>query len=228
MIKYASVQPAVFLDRLNRFTARIDLYGQTVYCHIKNTGRLQELLVPDAAVYVQHCPAPTRKTEYDLIAVRKGERLINLDSQAPNAAVARWLPQSGLFASNTHFRAEYIWEDSRFDFMAETPGGKRSLLEVKGATLEENGIVLFPDAPTLRGVKHIEGLTRAVAEGLDAYLLFVIQMNDVRKLRPYDEMHPKFGQALRRAAQAGVRILAYDCLVSPDSMQLDQPMPVQL
>lgn len=227
-MRYSSVEPAVFLERLNRFTARIEKDGQTVYCHVKNTGRCRELLVPGVPIYVEHCPSPSRKTAYDLITVCKGSRLVNLDSQAPNAAVLEWLPDSGLFGPDTRIRSEYTWGDSRFDFMAEGPDGKRCLLEVKGATLEENGVARFPDAPTLRGVKHIEGLIRALSEGLDACLLFVIQMKGVQELRPHDQTHPEFGEALRRASLAGVRILAYDCLVRPDSLLLDQPIPVRL
>lgn len=227
-MQYSAVEPAVFLERLNRFTALIEKDGQTVYCHVKNTGRCRELLLPGVPVYVAHCPSPSRKIDYDLITVCKGGHLVNLDSQAPNAAVLEWLPQSGLFVPGVQIRPEYTWGDSRFDFMAEDPEGKRCLLEVKGVTLEENGIARFPDAPTLRGVKHIEGLIRAINEGLDACLLFVIQMKGVRELRPHDQTHPQFGEALRRASLAGVRILAYDCLVRPDSLTLDQSVPVRL
>ncbi len=227
-MKYGTVVPGRFLARPNRFIAHVELDGQTQVCHVKNTGRCRELLVPGAQVYLEDFgPDTKRKTRYDLIAVEKGNLLINMDSQAPNKAVEEFLRAGGLWESPTLVRPETKWGNSRFDFYLEQ-GERKAFLEVKGVTLEQEGLALFPDAPTQRGVKHLEELTAAAAAGFEAYVLFLIQMKGVHTFRPNWELHPQFGQALVQAAQAGVNVLAYDCRVTPSTMVLDAPVPVNL
>lgn len=227
-MKYGTVVPGRFLARPNRFIAHVELDGQTQICHVKNTGRCRELLVPGAQVYLEDFgPDTKRKTRYDLIAVEKGSLLINMDSQAPNKAVEEFLRAGGLWESPTLVRPETKWGNSRFDFYLEQ-GERKAFLEVKGVTLEQEGLSLFPDAPTQRGVKHLEELTAAAAAGFEAYVLFLIQMKGVHTFRPNWELHPQFGQALVQAAQAGVTVLAYDCRVTPSTMVLDAPVPVNL
>lgn len=227
-MNYGTVVPGRFLARPNRFIAHVELDGQTQICHVKNTGRCRELLVPGAQVYLEDFgPDTKRKTRYDLIAVEKGSLLINMDSQAPNKAVEEFLRAGGLWESPTLVRPETKWGNSRFDFYLEQ-GERKAFLEVKGVTLEQEGLALFPDAPTQRGVKHLEELTAAAAAGFEAYVLFLIQMKGVHTFRPNWELHPQFGQALVQAAQAGVHVLAYDCRVTPSSMVLDAPVPVNL
>ena len=225
-MKYDRMVPGIFCSRPNRFIAHIEISGSTEVCHVKNTGRCRELLPPGAKVWCQKSDNPTRKTGYDLIAVRKGQRLINMDSQAPNAAVKEWLLGGGL-GELEDLRAEVFHGDSRFDF-AFWQEGRQCFLEVKGVTLEEDGICAFPDAPTERGVKHLRGLAEAVDQGCGAYVLFVIQMEDVRYLHPNDATDPAFGKALREAAASGVRVLAVDCAVTPDSMTVRNFVPVIL
>lgn len=227
-MKYGTVVPGRFIARPNRFIAHVELDGQTQVCHVKNTGRCRELLVPGARVYLEDFgPDTKRKTRYDLIAVEKGSLLINMDSQAPNKAVEEFLRAGGLWESPTLVRPETKWGNSRFDFYLEQ-GERKAFLEVKGVTLEQEGLALFPDAPTQRGVKHLEELTAAAASGFEAYVLFLIQMKGVHTFRPNWELHPQFGQALVQAAQAGVHVLAYDCRVTPSTMVLDAPVPVNL
>lgn len=223
---YSNMYPATFLRRPNRFVAHVELEGKEVVCHVKNTGRCRELLVPGCRVWCQRADNPNRKTDYDLICVEKGSRLINMDSQAPNAAVGQWLRSGGL-GEIANLRPEYTHGNSRFDFAFEL-GGKPCLLEVKGVTLEHDGVCAFPDAPTQRGTRHLLGLTQAARAGFEAYVLFVIQMFDVRYLRPNDETDPAFGAALRQAAESGVRILAMDCTVTPESMTLRNPVEIRL
>ena len=225
-MRYSNMVPGVFLKRPNRFIAHILIDGREEICHVKNTGRCRELLTPGAQVWCQEFDSLSRKTKYDLIAVHKGERLINMDSQAPNKAAGEWLAGGGL-GEITDLRAETVHGDSRFDFSFEMDG-RRCFLEVKGVTLENDGVCAFPDAPTARGVKHLQGLQRAVQEGYGAYVLFVIQMADVKYLHPNDGTDPAFGTALREAAQAGVHILALDCAVTEDTMALRCPVLVRL
>jgi sugar fermentation stimulation protein A len=191
---------------------------------VKNTGRCRELLVPGTKVWCQHWDKPERKTKYDLIAVEKGSRLINMDSQAPNAAAKEWLQQGGL-GEISELKPERTWGDSRFDFSFQKDG-RLCFLEVKGVTLEHDGICAFPDAPTQRGVKHLQELTHLAQSGYGTYVLFVIQMDDVVHLHPNDTTDPAFGKALRQAAAAGVQVLAVDCRIEPDSMTLRKPVPV--
>ena len=225
-MKYDNMTPGVFLSRPNRFIAHVQIEGQTEVVHVKNTGRCRELLVPGCRVYCQRSGNPNRKTKFDLIAVEKGERLINMDSQAPNQAAGEWLRGGGL-GELSDLRAEVKHGDSRYDF-SFLKDGKRCFLEVKGCTLEQDGVCAFPDAPTERGAKHIRGLTAAVGEGYGGYILFVIQMSDVKYIRPHDETDPAFGAALREAAAAGVQVLAMDCAVTEDTMEIRLPVLVKL
>ena len=225
-MKYANMVPGIFLARPNRFIAHIEIAGKTEICHVKNTGRCRELLPVGAKVWCEKSDNPTRKTAYDLITVKKGPRLINMDSQAPNAAVKEWLAAGGL-GTLENLRAETKHGDSRFDF-SFTKNGVPCFLEVKGVTLETDGICAFPDAPTTRGAKHLQELTELTKQGYGAYVLFVIQMADVQYLHPNDITDPVFGQALRVAAAAGVNILAIDCTVTEDSMTLRNPVEVRL
>ena len=225
-MRYENMTPGIFLARPNRFIAHVQIDGQTEVVHVKNTGRCRELLVPGCTVYCQRSGNPSRKTKFDLIAVRKGDRLINMDSQAPNRAAGEWLASGGL-GEISGLRAEVKQGDSRFDFAFEKDG-KKCFLEVKGCTLEEDGVCAFPDAPTERGSKHIRGLIRAVQEGCGACILFVIQMADVKYIRPHDETDPEFGRALREAAANGVQVIAMDCAVDVDRMEVRLPVLVKL
>lgn len=225
-MKYEKMVPGIFRNRPNRFIAHVQIDGQEQTVHVKNTGRCRELLVPGARVWCQESDSPGRKTKFDLIAVEKGSRIINMDSQAPNAAAKEWLLAGGL-GPVENLRSETVHGDSRFDF-SFTLAGKPCFLEVKGVTLEHNGVCAFPDAPTARGEKHLRGLIRAAREGCGAYVLFVIQMSPVSSLHPNDATDPAFGRALREAAENGVTVLAVDCKVTPDSMVIGNPVPVIL
>ena len=225
-MRYDKMVPGIFLARPNRFVAHVEIEGNVEIVHVKNTGRCRELLPVGAQVWCQRSENPSRKTKYDLITVKKGDRLINMDSQAPNQAAKEWLAAGGLGAV-TELRPEKKHGDSRFDF-AFTLEGKPCFLEVKGVTLETDGICAFPDAPTERGAKHLRGLTEAVQEGYGGYVLFVIQMGDVQYLHPNDATDPGFGKALREAAANGVQVLAVDCAVTEDSMTIGNFVPVRL
>jgi sugar fermentation stimulation protein A len=204
----------------------VEIAGKEEIVHVKNTGRCRELLPAGAQVWCQKSDNPSRKTQYDLICVQKGERLINMDSQAPNVAVGQWL-RSGAMEGVENVRAEVTRGQSRFDF-AFRQNGRDCYMEVKGVTLENDGICAFPDAPTLRGAKHVRELTQLAKEGCGAYILFVIQMSDVKFLHPNDVTDPAFSQALREAAEAGVQVLAMDCKVTHDRMCLNKEVPVHL
>ena len=223
---YPNMVPGIFLARPNRFIAHIEIGGKQETVHVKNTGRCRELLPVGAEVWCQQSGNPNRKTKFDLITVRKGSRLINMDSQAPNAAAKEWLLSGGLGEIES-LKAEAFHGDSRYDF-SFLKDGRQCFLEVKGVTLENDGICAFPDAPTERGAKHLRGLTEAAREGLGAYVLFVIQMSDVKFLHPNDATDPRFGAALREAAASGVTVLAMDCAVTEDSMIIGKPVPVIL
>ena len=225
-MRYSQMMPGRFLARPNRFIAHVEIDGDVQIVHVKNTGRCRELLPVGAEVWCEKSRNPNRKTQFDLITVRKGERLINMDSQAPNIAVGEWLRAGGL-GEIENLKAEAFHGDSRFDF-SFTKDGKTCFLEVKGVTLETDGVCAFPDAPTERGAKHLKGLTKLAQEGYGAYVLFVIQMADVKYLHPNDATDPAFGAALREAAANGVQVLAMDCAVTEDSMQLRLPVPVKL
>ena len=225
-MQYGNMIPGIFLARPNRFIAYVEIGGQTEVVHVKNTGRCRELLPVGAQVWCQKADNPSRKTKYDLIAVRKGHRLINMDSQAPNLAAKEWLLSGGL-GRTENVRAEVFHGDSRFDF-SFVKDGKTCFLEVKGVTLENDGVCAFPDAPTERGARHLRGLTEAAREGYGAYVLFVIQMADVKYLHPNDATDPNFGKALREAAANGVEVIAMDCAVTVEEMTIRNPVPVRL
>ena len=225
-MRYENMVQGKFIKRPNRFIAHIEIQGKEEICHVKNTGRCRELLPEGATVWCQQFDDPKRKTKFDLITVRKGERLINMDSQAPNKAAMEWL-QSGGLGEISQLRAESKWGDSRFDFYFEKDG-KPCYLEVKGVTLENDGVCAFPDAPTERGAKHLRELTTLVRQGLGAYVLFVIQMPDVKYLHPNDETDPAFGKALREAHAAGVQVLAMCCHVTESTMEITHPVLVKL
>ena len=225
-MEYSGMIPGHFLARPNRFIAHVEIGGETQVVHVKNTGRCRELLPVGAQVWCQKSDNPNRKTKYDLICVRKGERIINMDSQAPNIAAGEWLRAGGL-GEIQNLKAESFHGDSRFDF-SFTKNGMECFLEVKGVTLETDGVCAFPDAPTERGVKHLKGLTKLAREGYGAYVLFVIQMPDVKYLHPNDATDPAFGAALREAAEAGVQVLAMDCAVTESTMDIRLPVLVKL
>lgn len=225
-MKYGKMVKGIFLSRPNRFIAKIEIAGKEETVHVKNTGRCRELLPPGAEVWCEVSNNPNRKTKYDLITVRKGDRLINMDSQAPNAAAKEWLLSGGL-GQVEDLKPETFHGDSRFDF-SFTLDGKPCLMEVKGVTLENDGVCAFPDAPTERGAKHLRGLTQAVKDGYTAFVLFVIQMPDVKYLHPNDKTDPAFGAALREAAENGVNVLAMDCAVTEDEMHIRLPVLVRL
>ena len=226
-MRYANICEGRFELRPNRSIAHVAVEGRTEICHVKNTGRCRELLLPGAVVYLERAGNPLRKTQYDLIAVRKGELLINMDAQAPNKVFGEWAAAGGFLPGVTAIRPEFTWGDSRFDFRLEDGQGP-IFVEVKGVTLEEAGEARFPDAPTERGAKHLRGLLRAVEEGYRAAACFVIQMKGPTVFRPNDRTDPAFGQALRQAAAGGVRVLAVDCRVEPDSLSVDSFVPVDL
>lgn len=223
---YGQVSKATFLSRPNRFTALVRLCGAQAAAHVKNTGRCAELLVPGAPVYLAKAENPARKTGWDLVAVEKGGLLINMDSAAPNKAAGEWLAAGGL-GPLEQLRAEYRLGDSRFDFYARR-AGRELLVEVKGCTLETDGVAAFPDAPTLRGLKHVRELTALARQGYDCRLLVVIQMKGPRLFRPNWATQPTFGRALAQARAAGVGLLAMDCRVTPAGMALDAPVPIDL
>ncbi len=225
-MKYANSCKGIFLSRPNRFIAHVKINGHSEVCHVKNTGRCKELLVPGCAVWVTRSDNPLRKTKYDLIAVQKGKLLINMDSQAPNNAAEEWLRQGGL-KGLALIKPETKFENSRFDFYFEKRHSK-GFLEVKGVTLENNGIVRFPDAPTQRGIKHLQELIDCRQKGFEAYVLFIIQMENVKRFEPNWDTHPAFGEALRAAQAAGVHILAYDCLITPDTMTINKKVKIKL
>ena len=215
-MRYKNITPAVFLDRPNRFVAHVSLKGETETVHVKNTGRCRELLLPGAQVWLTAPGTPGRKTEYDLVAVRKESGLlINMDSQAPNAVALEWLKTRGY----DRILPEYRYGGSRIDFYMER-GRDRFLMEVKGCTLEENGIGYFPDAPTERGVRHLRELSKAVGQGIHSMLAFVIQMDGITEVRPHIQTDPEFGVAWEEAKKAGVEILFLACHVEPDALSV--------
>jgi len=220
-MKYDNITPAVFLKRPNRFIAEVDIAGKKEIVHVKNTGRCRELLIPGCEVWLTAPGTPDRKTKYDLVAVRKENGvLFNIDSQAPNKVVKEWLSEQNY----SRVIPEYTYGDSRIDFYMERNNGsaepEKYLMEVKGCTLEIDGIGYFPDAPTERGVKHIRELIRAKGAGYQATLAFVIQMDGVSEVRPNTEMHPEFGTVLYEAKASGVRVQFLRCHVEPDSLMI--------
>ena len=226
-MKYENISTAGFIRRPNRFIAHILHEGEEKICHVKNTGRCRELLVPGSQILVQKAENPARKTPFDLISVYKGTRLINMDAAAPNAVFGEFLRSGGLGFIPDAVKAECRRGDSRFDFYFEH-GGKAAFAEVKGVTLEENGVVRFPDAPTERGVKHLNGLIDCVKEGFEAYAVFVVQMENVKYFEPNRSTHPQFADALKEAAEAGVHILAYECAVGFDTLDITKSVEIRL
>lgn len=251
-MQYTNVMAGRFIARPNRFIAHVEIAGQEEIVHVKNTGRCKELLMPGVTVYVQHFPEGKRKTKYDLIAVekvveslpvhgvaeksgvvhstptnKKRTLLINMDSQAPNKVVQEWLVAKEPFGKITYLKPECKHGDSRFDFYLEM-GTKKMFIEVKGVTLEENGVVMFPDAPTERGVKHVQELCACVEQGYAAVVIFVVQMSGMRYFTPNRRTHLAFAEALERAEACGVRMLALSCAVTPDSLAINGEIPIHL
>ena len=230
-IKYKEVKKGTFIERPNRFIAKVLVDGYEETVHVKNTGRCKELLVKDATVYLSVSDNPSRKTKYDLIGVEKvtdkNILKVNMDSQIPNDVVAEWLRNCDLFSQKAIIKREVFYNKSRFDFYIEDDN-RRVFLEVKGVTLENNGVASFPDAPTERGIKHINELIDCLNEGYEAYIFFVIQMKNIDYFTPNYETHPEFGEALKKAKNKGVKILAYDCIVTEDSIIIDKEIKVKL
>ncbi len=229
---YSNIVPGRFISRPNRFVAEAEIGGAVETVHVKNTGRCRELLVPGARIYLSVSENPLRKTKFDLVAVEKEREgkapmLVNMDSQAPNACAEEWLGKSGILTENAVIRREVTFGKSRFDLFVRD-GDRRVFVEVKGVTLENDSVAAFPDAPTERGVKHLTELTECLSRGYEAMMLFVVQMKPIRLLRPNDETHKAFGDALRKAREAGVRVIAVGCTVTPDSLTPDCVIPVEL
>lgn len=231
-MKYDNVVSAKFIERPNRFIAKVDIDGKIETVHVKNTGRCKEILIPGCTVYLSGTKNPARKTKFDLIAVEKNRKnfsplLINMDSQAPNQAMEEWLKKGNLFSMTANIRREVKYNNSRFDFFV-SDGDRKIFLEVKGVTLEEKGVALFPDAPTDRGIKHINELMKCMTDGYEAYLIFVIQMKEIIQFSPNYKTHVEFGKVVCEAQKAGVNIIAVDCRVTSNSMVIDEYVPVKL
>ena len=218
-MRYSNVTEGIFLSRPNRFIAYVEINGITEVCHVKNTGRCKELLIPGVKVFLEISDTPSRKTKYDLIAVYKGDVLINIDSQAPNKVFAEWVKDSGIFGKDIYIKPECKYKNSRFDFYIEA-GSRRIFVEVKGVTLERDGVLLFPDAPTERGVKHLSELVDAAENGYEAYVFFIIQMEKCLYFTPNRETHPAFADTLRIAAEKGVKAIALTCSVRNDELKV--------
>ena len=226
-MKYNKTVKAKFIERPNRFVAKVLLEGEEIYCHVKNTGRCRELLVPGATVWLEDSENPNRKYRYSLVTVQKGERLVNMDSQAPNKAVGEWLSGGGLFKDIHLLKPESKYGTSRFDFYCEYEE-KKAYIEVKGVTLENDNIVSFPDAPTERGARHVKELAECIKDGFEAYIIFVVQMKNVLYFRPNEANDPAFAAALKDAEKQGVKILAVDCSVDEKSMKIEDFVRVEI
>ena len=224
---YDNIYKARFLTRPNRFIAHVEIDGKEEIVHVKNTGRCKELLTDNATVFVQKSNNPDRKTQYDLIGVLKGERMINMDSQIPNKVFGEWAQNSGFFGNLELIKPEHTYGNSRFDFYLETETDK-IFVEVKGVTLEEDGVVLFPDAPTERGIKHINELCHCAKEGYKAFIFFIIQMDNVKYFTPNTKTHAAFGEALKSASEQGVGVYALDCKVTENTIVADKFVDVKL
>ena len=224
---YSDISEGVFISRPNRFIAEVDVGGKIEICHVKNTGRCKELLLPGVKVYLNRSDNPARATKYDLVAIHKGNRLVNMDSQAPNTVFLEHLRSGRYISGVTHIKPEAKYGGSRFDFYTEA-GRRKIFIEVKGVTLEEDGVAMFPDAPTERGVKHLKELASCINEGYEAQIVFVIQMRGVRYFSPNTKMHPAFGETLAAAEAAGVKVVALDCEVWPDGFCIGNPVAVKL
>jgi A/G-specific adenine glycosylase len=226
-MKYNNIEEGRFRARPNRFIAEVEIRGKIEICHVKNTGRCKELLIPGVTIYTQRNHNPDRKTKLDLISVYKGQELINMDSQVPNKIVREWIEKGKLFQNITLIKPESTYGNSRFDLYIEADN-KKIYMEVKGVTLEEHQVAMFPDAPTLRGVKHVEELCKCREEGYEAYVFFVIQMKGITYFIPNKRTHPEFSEALKEARRKGVHLLAYDCIVTRDSIEIDKEIPIRL
>ena len=226
-MRYENIKEAIFISRPNRFVANCLVDGKEEVCHVKNTGRCRELLTENAVCYLEESSNPDRKTKYDLVGVIKNGELFNIDSQAPNKVVGEWLEAGGLFDDIKVMRPECKYKNSRFDFYAEF-GDRKAFIEVKGVTLEEDGVLLFPDAPTQRGVKHINELISAIDEGFDAYIIFVVQTENARYFTPNSATHKEFADALKTAKKQGVKILCYTCKTTPDLLEIKDRVDVVL
>ncbi|MFR4588806.1 MAG: A/G-specific adenine glycosylase [Eisenbergiella sp.] len=226
-MKYENISEGRFISRPNRFIAEVEMQDGRKTVHVKNTGRCRELLVPGTAVYLEKSAATGRKTDYDLVAVQKDGKIVNMDSLAPNRTVHEWIASGKYFKDVTLIKPESFYKDSRFDFYVEA-GTRKIYIEVKGVTLEKDRTALFPDAPSERALKHVEELIEAVGKGFEGYVIFVIQMKGPERFMPNREAQPEFADALQRAKEAGVHILAYDCSVSADEIELCEPVEVEL
>lgn len=226
-MKYNKTVKATFIERPNRFVAKVKLNGEEIYCHVKNTGRCRELLVPGATVWLEDSENPARKYRYSLVTVQKGDRLVNMDSQAPNKAVGEWLKNGGYFKNIKLLKPESRYGSSRFDFYCEYEN-KKAYIEVKGVTLENADAVSFPDAPTQRGARHVRELAECINEGFEAYIIFVVQMKNVLYFEPNAVNDPDFASALKQADGQGVKIIAVDCSVSENEMEIQDFVRVQL
>ena len=227
VMKYENIRKGIFLKRVNRFIAHVLINDKIEICHVKNTGRCEEILINGNEVYVQEFDSDKRKTKFDLISVKKGNRLINIDSQVPNKMFYEWVKEGNLFEDLKVLKSEVFYKNSRFDFYVEHLN-KKVFVEVKGVTLENDNIVLFPDAPTSRGVKHLNELISAKQEGFDAYVVFIIQMNGVKHFTPNYKMHKEFGETLVKCKQNGVNIIAFDSYVSDDEIRIKNSVEVVL
>lgn len=226
-MKYNKTVKATFIERPNRFVAKVNPDGEEIYCHVKNTGRCRELLVPGATVWLEDSENPARKYRYSLVTVKKGDRLVNMDSQSPNKAVAEWLSAEGFFKDIHLLKPESKYGSSRFDFYCEYQD-KKAYIEVKGVTLENDNIVSFPDAPTERGARHVRELAECIKDGYEAYIIFVVQMKDVLYFEPNYVNDPVFAKALKQAHGQGVKILAVDCLVTEKEMKIKDFVRVKI
>ena len=226
-MKYKNIKKGIFLERPNRFIAYVEIDGKKEVVHVKNTGRCRELLIPGVEVYVDKAQNPDRKTKYDLIAVYKGNALYNIDSQAPNKVFGEWVAESKYFGEIDVLKPECVYKKSRFDFYIQAEG-RKIYAEVKGVTLEKDGVLMFPDAPTQRGIKHLDELCECVKDGFEAYAVFVIQTENAKYFTPNRDTHPEFAQALKRAMDCGVNILALNCHVTEDTLKINTFVPVKL
>lgn len=224
-MKYYRIKQGKFVSRPNRFIANVEIDGKTEVCHVKNTGRCRELLVPGASVLLEESENPARKTRFDLVQVYKGKTLVNMDSQMPNHLVREWIEDGGVFPEVTKLQMEKKYGNSRFDLYVEYQG-KKAFIEVKGVTLEQNGVARFPDAPTQRGVKHIRELSRCIEDGYEAWIFFIIQMGGVTRFGPNWATHPEFGRELIRAQKSGVHVQAWDCVVRPGEIFVNSRIPL--
>ena len=226
-MRYENIVLGTFIERPNRFIAYVDIGGKRERCHVKNTGRCKEFLIPGTRAVLSVSDNPDRATAYDLVGIYKGGMLVNIDSQAPNKVIAESIRRIPGFEHVDEIYPEYTYRDSRIDIFAKS-GGVKKLMEVKGVTLEKDGLALFPDAPTERGLKHVRELEASLKDGYEAYIMFLIQMKGPTKFSPNYEMHEEFAIEIEKACASGVNVLAYDCEVTEDSLSLGNPVEIEL